>query len=42
MMEEVLRETRANKHPAQILGLSRHGLFKMLKRLDRVEPADQF
>ena len=27
MMEEVLRRTRANKHPAQISGLSRRDLF---------------
>jgi Nif-specific regulatory protein len=41
MIEGALRETRGNKQQAaQILGLSRQGLFKMLKRLDRVEPAD--
>jgi Nif-specific regulatory protein len=34
MIEETLGETRGNKqHAAQILGLSRQGLFKMLKRL---------
>jgi transcriptional regulator of acetoin/glycerol metabolism len=34
MIEEALRETRGNKQQAaQILGLSRQGLIKMLKRL---------
>ena len=34
MIEETLRETRGNKQQAaQLLGLSRQGLFKMLKRL---------
>jgi hypothetical protein len=32
-MEEVLRETRGNKQPAQISGLSRQDHFRMLKRL---------
>jgi hypothetical protein len=33
MMEEVLRETRGNKQPGQISGLSRQDHFRMLKRL---------
>jgi DNA-binding NtrC family response regulator len=34
MIEQTLRDTRGNKQQAaQILGLSRQGLIKMLKRL---------
>jgi DNA-binding protein Fis len=33
MIEETLRKTGGNKKAAQVLGLSRQGLIKKLKRL---------